>query len=642
MIKNAYYQSSLAHFKKHNVNDILGNISQASPFADEQNQKRAWKEQIESLKEYLEPLSDGHIFFEYNIPRIGKRIDNVLLYHGIIFILEFKVGKTAIHQQDINQVFDYALDLKNFHKSSHSRIIVPILIATEAQKMTVSSNIREDLVYDPIICLTRNLTKLIHQITEKHPAEPILDGQQWNNSPYYPTPTIIEAAQALYKGHNVQAISRSEASIKNLSLTTDCIEKVIDDCKKHHKKAICFITGVPGAGKTLAGLNIANRNQNYGNQELTTFLSGNGPLVDVLREALAIDLHERTKITKDNARRQVNSFIQNVHHFRDNAVKDNSATAEKVIIFDEAQRAWNLEKTSNFMNKKRNQENFNQSEPTFLISVMDRQPDWAVIICLIGDGQEINDGEAGLEEWFNSLKQFPGWEIYTPAIKLLEDNYPLSKISINKDLHLAVSIRAFRSEQLSNWVTAVLDHDKEKANELLKKIDRYPIVLTRSLDKAREWLKQLARGSERTGLVASSGAKRLKKEGIHIKKGFEVTHWFLQNKEDVRSSSFLEEVATEFDIQGLELDWACVCWDLDLRISNNQWIYKKFKGTKWQNIKKIEDQIYKKNAYRVLLTRARQGMIIYIPQGDIDDATRAPEEYEAIYQYFKSFNLQTI
>ncbi len=641
----AFYQSSLTSFKESNLEEIMGKISESSLFDDTYTQKGAWKEQIDILKSALPSAPDSEIFFEYIIPRIGKRIDNVIIHKGIIFLLEFKVGKSESTKQDLDQVEDYALDLKNFHEASHDRIIVPILIATKTKlQSSVLPSINHDNVYQPIDCIPTELSKLINKISSHHPSAPKLCGKEWGKSRYYPTPTIIEAAQTLYRGHGVESISRSDASIHNLSSTANAVNKVIDQCKKNNRKAICFITGVPGAGKTLAGLNIANNRQDYKEEELATFLSGNGPLVNVLREALARDEATREGTTLDNARRKVASFIQNIHHFRDDALKSSAPPAEKVIIFDEAQRAWNQEATSQFMQKKRDQKNFNQSEPHFLLSVMDRHESWAVIVCLIGEGQEINSGEAGISEWFNALNDFSSWEIYTPNHTLLEENKNIVKnITVNADLHLSVSIRAFRSEQLSNWVSTLLNFEQEKSQALYENLKQnYPIKITRSLTIARNWLLSKARGLERTGIVASSGAHRLKKEGIYVRREFQEIPWFLNTKDDVRSSYYLEEVATEFDIQGLELDWVCVAWDLDFRVGKLDWDYKNFRGSRWENVNQTDKQAFKKNAYRVLLTRARQGMVIYIPEGDPTDHTRQPQEYDDIYQYIKSLGIQDV
>ncbi|MHC5143354.1 MAG: DUF2075 domain-containing protein, partial [Planctomycetota bacterium] len=442
-----------------------------------------------------------------------------------------------------------------------------------------------------------------------------MDPDAWQQSIYKPTPTIIEAAQALYKGHSVQEISRSDGSAINLSRTSDAIAKIIDDSKLHNRKSICFITGVPGAGKTLAGLNIANERHNVDEDEHAVFLSGNGPLVQVLQEALARNEVQDKKgtseeITKNEALRHTKVFIQNIHHYRDDALQTNEPPVGQVAVFDEAQRAWTLKQTSSFMKRKKGILDFTMSEPDFLIGVMDRHNDWSIIICLIGGGQEINTGEAGLPEWFSALqKNHPDWNVYvsdkltdfeyTRDIDLFSKIQP-DKLHVQPDLHLAVSVRSFRSEKVSALVKTILDVDVNKAQGLFSSLrDNYPIVLTRSLQTARAWLKKKSRGTERHGLVASSGAIRLKPFGVHIKSKVDPPNWFLNDKEDIRSSYFLEEAATEFDIQGLELDWTCVCWDADLRFNNRQWQYKSFRGTSWNNVNDDIRKLYLKNAYRV-------------------------------------------
>ncbi len=643
----AYYQDSIIDFCNKDSNEILGILGNRSQFDIIKTQNNAWHSQVIILQRVLNNFLSGHILFEFEIPRIGKRADNILIYKNIIFIIEFKVGQSKVISQDVDQVLDYALDLQNFHKASHNKIIVPILIATDyTKKASIQlSTIKEDsLILQPSICNQEQLQSAIQQITNTFENRAIpIKYQEWLNSPYYPTPTIIEAAQALYRQHNVKEIARADASIKNLTQTTDEVNDIIDYCKQHQQKGICFITGVPGAGKTLAGLNIANSRQSYKEEELATFLSGNGPLVKVLREALARDKKDREQILISDARREVASFIQNIHHFRDDALNNPAPPAEKVVIFDEAQRAWNRETASQFMKSKRGQIDFNQSEPEFLIDVMNRIQGWAVIICLIGNGQEINRGEAGLEEWFRALHTHRDWNLYIPnnlkdqCQKILPE-FPLKQIHYKENLYLSASIRSFRSEHLSLLIHNILTFNEIAAHEIYNNLQkRYPIAITRSLYKARNWLRNQAKGTERTGIVASSEARRLKKEGVYVQREFQEIPWFLNDKEDVRSSYYLEEVATEFDIQGLELDWVCVAWDLDLRIAENKWEYRSFVGTKWNNINKVEDQVFRLNAYRVLLTRARQGMIIYIPQGDSNDHTRPPEAYEKIYQYLKKF-----
>ena len=349
---------------------------------------------------------------------------------------------------------------------------------------------------------------------------------------------------------------------------------------------------------------------------------------------------------------QRNSWIQQIH-FREDALSVERAPTEKVVIFDEAQRAWTLEQTSAFMQKKKGVFGFNMSEPEFLISIMDRHDDWAVIICLIGGGQEINTGEAGLPAWFNALKKYcTYWQVFI-SDKLSDVEYCRGlelenileglNVTTFEELHLNTSIRSFRSENVSKLVKAVLDCDQVQAKELLMKLkDKYPIVISRDFERAKLWLKDKARGTERIGLVASSGGYRLKPYGICTQIKIDAKNWFLNSKDDVRSSFYLEDVATEFDVQGLELDWTCVAWDADLRYQDGQWIFKKFRGTKWQNVNNTDAILYLKNAYRVLLTRARQGMVIFIPSGDDSDSTRKSCYYDGTYNYLKGIGFECI
>lgn len=477
-----------------------------------------------------------------------------------------------------------------------------------------------------------------------------VDVPEWLASGYQPTPTIIEAAQALYQSHSVDEIARSDAGAQNLSRTRDCISRIIDRSSRERRKAICFVTGVPGAGKTLAGLSIAATRAQERSDEHAVFLSGNGPLVTVLREALARDEAARKGIKKSDARRKVSSFIQNIHHFRDEALKRSDPPYERVAVFDEAQRAWTREQASRFMRTKRGHARFEVSEPEFLISVMDRHKDWCTVVCLIGGGQEINTGEAGLREWLSALRdRFPQWDVYI-SDQIEVGGYVTDKASLEllrrlhvckqRELHLSVSMRSFRAEALSRFIGHILDNRPEDARRAYAEIEeRYPIFLTRELDAARSWLRQKARGSERYGLVASSGAYRLRPEGVSVRAKIDVSNWFLSDRLDVRSSLYLEDVATEFDIQGLELDWVGVCWDADFRYAERNWCFHSFRGTKWQRVGQEERRLYLKNAYRVLLTRARQGMVVFVPKGDKSDPTRLPAFYDQTYAFLKDCGL---
>lgn len=653
MVKRSYYSNDIQSFLNQDNYSIFGEITTNDQFSAEDLQKNTWNREIEILKRELSQLLDGYIIFEYTIPRIGNRIDNIVIYKGIIFLLEFKVGEKKYPSYAIEQVTDYAFDLSCFHKESHNRLLVPILISTKAHSVKQEIRISKDNVLETICCNEYEIAKYITEVSLKFIQDEIIP-DDWINSLYMPTPTIIEAAQALYLGHNVEDISRNDASAKNLNQTTKAINKIIDYSKAHNRKSICFITGVPGAGKTLAGLNIAVERQKIAEDEHAVFLSGNGPLVDVLQEALARDDAKRNNISRKEASRKVKEFIQIIHHFRDDAISVDTPPVEKVAIFDEAQRAWDEQNLTDFMKKKKHIEDFNMSEPEFLISILNRHNDWATIICLIGGGQEINKGEsAGIYGWFDSLRNnYPNWDIYV-SDKITDDEYSKGhnfaemtknmNVNIIEDLHLAVSLRSFRSENVSNFVKALLDVDIDTAKRLYEQFNNdYPVFVTRNLHKAKLWVRSQAKGSQRYGLTASSGAKRLRKYGIWVQNKIEATNWFLNGKNDVRSSFHLEETATEFDIQGLELDWTIVCWDADLRFENGNFKHLKFVGTKWQNIKSTDNILYLKNAYRVLLTRARQGFVIFVPRGDETDMTAKPEYYDGIYRYLKSVGIKEL
>ena len=672
--------------------------------------REAWKSEIIIMKEVLSnfPLNDGQIVFEYDIPRLGKRIDVVLLIKGIIFCLEFKVGESRILEADIDQVLDYALDLKNFHKFSKDSLIVPILIATDYNRSTteIQMSVYDDRVVNPMVTGSHKIADLLSMVLERYPDEEPID-PNWIISPYAPTPTIVEAARALYENHSVEDITRHEADEVSTDRTIANILRIIHDSKVNGEKSICFVTGVPGAGKTLVGLDVAIRQTYQGQDEPVedegaVYLSGNGPLVAVLTEALAQDNYnkcrernEKKKIT--DSRREVKKSIQMIHNYRDNmlakiknpveneileidpkkAVKMEQSgfgEVEHVAIFDEAQRSWTHKKLAEYLKKggtygnKLKVPNFPMSEASFLIWSLDQREDWATIVCLVGGGQEINTGEAGISEWINALNEhFPYWKVYISP-KLTEAEYAEGKVNellkdnknvvYSEDLHLGVSLRSFRAEKLSAFVQALLDFDKDAA-EIYKEIkDRYPIVLTRDMEVAKKWLHEKVRGTERTGVLVTKEAARYKPLAIHIlpSKDDNAVHWFLDDKTDVRSSNYLEDAATEIQVQGLELDYTCLLWDADMRYEDGDWHYYRFnKKTKWNEIigdtESNQDKIkYMLNAYRVLLTRARMGMVICVPEGNAnktdngfwEDSTRLPEYYDGTYEYLRSIGLDEI
>lgn len=704
------YNSSFKTFLNTDDSSIFGSLCDNYHGEALTTTREAWKSEITIMKNVLSDYADknGEIIFEYDIPRLGKRVDVVLLLEGIVFCLEFKVGETKILEADVDQVLDYALDLKNFHKFSEDRIIAPILIATNYRNAStnIQMSVYDDRIVNPLMTGKLGISLLINKVLERFPNESPVN-PNWIISPYAPTPTIIEAAKSLYENHTVEDITRHEADKVSTDRTISYILDVIQKSKKNQEKSICFVTGVPGAGKTLVGLDVAVKQTYQGQdepveEEQAVYLSGNGPLVAVLTEALAQDNFkkckangERKKIT--DSRREVSKSIQIIHRYRDNMlakiknpvengvleidptkavkmVNSGFGEVEHVAIFDEAQRSWTHKRLADYLKRggtygnKLKVPNFPLSEAAFLIWSLDQREDWATIVCLVGGGQEINTGEAGISEWIKALnEQFPHWNVYiSPKLtdaeyaegrvnELLKDN---SKVTYSEDLHLSVSLRSYRAEKLSAFVHALLSFDANAAALYDEIKDKYPIVLTRDMAKARKWLHDKVRGTERTGVLVTKESARFKPLAIHVlPSGDEnAVHWFLDDKTDVRSSNYLEDAATEIQVQGLELDYTCLLWDADMRCENKNWHFYRFNGqSKWteqigNTESKQELQKYMLNAYRVLLTRARAGMVICVPTGNPnktvsgfwEDITRLPEFYDGTYQYLKSLGIEEI
>lgn len=702
------YNSSFTDFLNTDDNTIFGVLCDRYHGEALTTTREAWKSEISIMKDILVRFAnkDGQIIFEYDIPRLGKRVDVVLLFEGIVFCVEFKVGESRILESDIDQVLDYALDLKNFHKFSEDRIIAPILVATNYRNSStnIQMSVYDDRVVNPLVSGKAGVSHLISEVLRCFPNETSVN-PNWIISPYAPTPTIIEAAKTLYENHSVENITRHEADKVSTDKTIEHILDVIQRSKLNQEKSICFVTGVPGAGKTLVGLDVAIKQTYQGQNEPVknegaVYLSGNGPLVAVLTEALAQDNHKKCKAKGEkkkmtDSRREVAKSIQMIHRYRDNmlakiknpvengvleidptkAVKMESAGSgevEHVAIFDEAQRSWTHKRLADYLKRggtygnKLKVPNFPLSEAAFLIWSLDQREDWATIICLVGGGQEINTGEAGISEWIKALnEQFPHWNVYISP-KLTEPEYAEGKVNellknncnvtYSESLHLGVSLRSYRAEKLSAFVHALLSFD-ENASALYNEIkDKYPIVLTRDMAKARKWLHDKVRGTERTGVLVTKESARFKPLAIHIlPSGDEnAVHWFLDDKSDVRSSNYLEDAATEIQVQGLELDYTCLLWDADMRYENGEWRFYRFNGqTKWVEQtggteSKQELMKYMLNAYRVLLTRARAGMVICVPEGNPnknvsgfwEDSTRLPEYYDGTYQYLKSLGIE--
>ena len=554
------YDSTIDAFLEKEGKEILGILCENFHGAALTTTIEAWSGEIQILQQSLSSWKgyDGSIVFEYDIPRLGKRIDVVILLKGIIFCLEFKVGESQKKESDVDQVLDYALDLKNFHKYSESSLIVPILIPTKysGSSTLIQQSVYDDRVVNPLVTGQSGIAGILSGIIDRFPDEKPID-RNWIISPYAPTPTIIEAARTLYESHSVEDITRHEADEVSTDRTISYILGVIHKSKVNHEKSICFVTGVPGAGKTLVGLDVAVKQTYQGSDEPVpdegaVYLSGNGPLVAVLNEALARDNYAKCKDRGESkkltdSRREVGKFIQIIHRYRDNmlakiknpvengileidprkAVEVENAgygEVEHVAIFDEAQRSWTHKRLADYLKRggtygnKLKVPNFPMSEASFLIWSLDQRKDWATIICLVGGGQEINTGEAGISEWIKSLNEmFTHWKVYISP-QLTEPEYAEGKVNdllvnnrnvtFSDSLHLGVSLRSYRAEKLSCFIHLLLDLDNSAATVYSEIKDKYPILLTRDIEKARRWLHDKVRGTERTGVLVTKESAR--------------------------------------------------------------------------------------------------------------------------------------
>jgi hypothetical protein len=646
----AYYARTVGEFLSESGSSILGTLAQANSAAKflqlESAAIEAWQSQFELLRKCLSKITESvpgsrqwGLLLEFPIPRRQRRIDLVLLACDVVFVIEFKTTKPD--KAAFRQVEDYALDLADFHAPSRTAILVPIVIAPGASTYHDTTAESASNVKRVLGCESANLADLIqHNLALHASGKPSqIDLNSWNNGVYRPVPSIVEAAMAIFSGMEVREIAHAHANAHNLTSTVDAIFDAIENASDDGRKAICFITGVPGSGKSLAGLRAVHDSRIK--EKLGTdpnFLSGNRPLVTILREALVRDFVRRKGQRKYKARREVETLIQNIHVFAKYYWQESPSSPphEKIIVFDEAQRAWGA---------KKNKRKFGRdiSEPSMILTIMDRHPDWAVVVALVGGGQEIHDGEAGLAEWGRALSaDFRHWRILAspealeggPSVagsRLFErDSAEGLEILPTPVLHLKISTRSYRAVAITEWSNELLRGNIDGAAKALAGVKEFPVVVTRDLAKAKNWLRSQTRGMARCGLVASSGATRLRAYGFETSTGFHrdypYEYWFLNGPEDVRSSFQLEVVATEFEIQGLELDWVGLCWggDLEWNRRSGNWNASRFVGTDWKSIKGSLTREYLLNSYRVLLTRARQGMVIWVPPGDHTDSTLDP------------------
>ena len=670
----AYYRATLSEFVDADPTGV-GSVLTSKYAADGyfqllSTQSVSWEISLPMLQKSLRKVSclvpdagNWGVLLEYPLYRLRRRIDLVVIAGDLLFVVELKVGADRAELADINQVEEYALDLRDFHKASHGLKMQPVLCCTELPEQADGPEYEPDTqVQRVVVASAEGLASVLtgRYLSASQEPRQQLDVEAWDSSSYEPVPTIIEAATTIFAGHSVKSISRSDA--ENLAECSQEVLRLIEEAKTEGRRRLIVVTGVPGSGKTLAGLNVAHGGLNAESERgEVVYLSGNTPLVLVIREALAQDEKARCDIqgerkTLKSIRHDLQTRIQHINDFLKEYCRHDRRRPphEHAIVFDEAQRAWD---------RKQGQKKFgrNATEPELLLEVMGRHtPDWAAIVCLVGAGQEINTGEAGMRQWGEALSSGLDWELVAPdaAIRgagdtagtaLFPDDFPSElPITTNNRLRLTVPMRSYRSEFVSVWVDAVLSGDPDRAAQVAAQLGAYPITLTRSLQACRGWLKQNTRGQRRAGLLASSKASRLLAEGLGASLTVEdknrICHWYLKPIGDYRSSNSLEVTANEYTCQGLELDFAGICWGGDFMRANDDrnWSFRKLRSTSWNRVHNKNDRRFILNKYRVFLTRAREGMVLFVPHGDLADNTRPPMHYDKLAEYLVSCGAQPL
>ena len=657
----AFYFDKIENFLVTKTDEVVGILSEKQTRSIDLNPKQndSWRLQIDLFKENfkkIENIKENSILIEYPLLRLSKRLDTIIIIKNLIFLIEFKKSN-EFSSTDRKQVEDYASNLKYFHKDSDDRIIIPILFASDAEKKENSYFVSENIA-NTLYANGKNLHEIIEEAQKSFKNDKsLIDPKVWNESDYCPVPNIIEAASLLFSGHNVREIASSKSSTKNIVETTEALIGIISESKKNNYKSICFVTGVPGSGKTLTGLN-AIHDERFLEEIKGIYLTGNLPLSRVLRESLWRSYYKQNSFNKEKAKIALDSRIQTVNNFLEEYQKrSKNPPHEHVVVFDEAQRAWDAD-------KGKSKFNYEISEPEMFLRLMERHNDWAVIIALVGNGQEINTGERGLIDWGHSLNERANdnekkWKIYiSPEMlnkssdftfsKLVEaDNEKHLDLIENRYLNLPVSVRAIQNEKAIEFINSVLD---EKHNEIVSsEVKSLPIYLTRSLEKMRSHLKNKVIGTQRCGLISSSDAvNRLRPYGLGVSlyanTSSEFINYYLDDVENYKSSNSLETTVNEYTCQGLELDYSGVCWGFDFTWSYNEnsWTYRKSRGNGWQNVHKEDVKQFLKNRYRVLLTRFRHGMVIWVPEGNDKDRTRTKKMIDDTYDLLRNFGLNEL
>jgi len=658
----AYYKARASDFVDRSIGEILSELAlrHAASFSQIYAEGTiAWATYIPELqgqiREFLEYSDeDPQILLEYEIPRLRSRIDCVLLFADRVVVLEFKSGTSSDVRSAKLQALRYRQELKDFHSGSNHLAIIPIVVGPDFGYQALKADWNSSDVVPVASTTINDLTRLLVELCGQATHGQIPDPNEWDDSIYFPVPTIVEAITELFNNQDISEIANSKAGVKELSLAVETIEEAIADARANKRKILCVLTGVPGAGKTLVGLSaVASIQRKYDGEIRSVFLSGNSPLVKVLRESLYRWIKKtgwKTSGNKKGTRSTAESFVQEMHSFLSGALKTQKAQGENVLIFDEAQRGWSEQHNRKKAAKNSKDESylaeFNASEAEIVLRIMDRN-DWGVVVALVGGGQEIHTGEAGLGAWGDAIAKFSHWKLITSP-KALEGDISVAgtrlfhnqpDIQYEKDcrLHLDVSKRSLESETHAQWTNLLLDGRPEMAKNAIVATSR-PVLITRDLNQMRGWLKRSGTKPYRSGLAVSSGGVRIRAYGIapptyDYMKGVPLENWFLDEEGDIRSSYQLEVAMSEFELQGLELDYVGLCWGGDLIWQDEHWQVRSFGKTAWKNVKPgttNESNIQLTfNKYRVLLTRFRKAMVIFVPPGT-DQTTDVKEEMDLI------------
>lgn len=658
--------SSLATTSNDSIIDRLLLSDAVSGFTQvAHNQIVAWREQLDLMRLIAERLvkqnvsfGDASLVLEYRIPRREKRIDAAVLLKDSVVVLEFKIGAGSASAEAIEQVMDYALDLAYYHSESGGKRIAPVLCVTGASVVRQNAALDIENIEPLIICGAQSLFDVLSRlmVIDHSSGKEFIDSERWVRSPYRPIPGVVEAAVRLFQAHSVTDIRSSLSGEERINEAVQYIDQLIKESRSTGRKVLCLLTGVPGAGKTLAGLQVAHMEALLQTDWRSVFMSGNGPLLKVLRAALTRDYAKRQGISLARAKSHAESLLHSVHSYLAEARSTSQAPTERIVVFDEAQRAWDSAKMQKMSGRATRmgavshapEVTSNESEPWQILSVLNRHEGGAVIVALCGNGQEIHDGEAGVAEWVRARdKGFPEWQLVCSDVAQGLADIPTHhpRTTVSKSVHLDVPVRAHRARQHAKWVDAVLASRPNEA-KLLVDHRSLPIYLTRDIDIARDWLWRTTVGTRRCGILASSGGARLRPYGIEVaadfRKSVDFPLWFTGERGDLRSSFSLEVAATEFECQGLELDRVALCWSWDMPVIDGCIIPRTFRATSWVSVRGVRERTFIMNKYRVLLTRAREGMVIWVPKGRDMDVTRLPDEADGIANYLEACGVQSL